>query len=281
MKPVLVVAHIGMPVRLEVIEGPEEPGGLPQRLGRAAQVPQITHTVVRLGNKCAVLTKWVGGPARLATDVQNSCDGELLLLRLSADSLAGALLAAQPVLEAAIDHLAFQLQRTIPVLSLQATDVTPPLRSGDDREALIYTEPNAVLAPKFSTIGADFRWTELTTASPDIGSLPDLDEKQRMALWWYVKSLATEVNVDRFLALWTALEILWDRNGPRITGPARCRSGHLLEKCPTCDVSLEREVRGKSIQAYLIHRGVSEGDAQRLWDFRQVVHGKTSSLLAN
>jgi hypothetical protein len=39
-------------------------------------------------------------------------------------------------------------------------------------------------------------------------------------------------------------------------------------------VSLEREVRGKSIQGYLKDNGATDDEVKQLWELRQVVHGK-------
>ena len=95
-----------------------------------------------------------------------------------------------------------------------------------------------------------------------------------MALWWYVKGLDTPFAVDKFMAFWTALEILWSASDVREIGPYTPPCGHRLLACPECGASVEREIRGKSLRRFLLERAaVGDEDAGAMWRLRQVVHG--------
>ncbi|MDP8929939.1 MAG: hypothetical protein M3O70_15570, partial [Actinomycetota bacterium] len=56
---------------------------------------------------------------------------------------------------------------------------------------------------------------------PELGPSAEVDNRLLLALWWYVKCLAVPWVADRFLCLWIALEVLWDRDGRR----SRSRTG--------------------------------------------------------
>jgi hypothetical protein len=91
-----------------------------------------------------------------------------------------------------------------------------------------------------------------------------------------VKSLAVPWVADRFLCLWIALEVLWERDGEKITEPYMVHGcGHEIEECPECGKDVSSLVRGSSLRAYLEGPArVGQEDARELWQLRQVVHGK-------
>jgi hypothetical protein len=203
-------------------------------------------------------------------------DVALLAFRMEANGFDVALSKAQPLMETIIDHFAFQVQSSIPILSLDLLDVTPPLELDEERDIQIWGQAAALLTPKFMPMGPDFRWNEQALTQPTLEGLPGaMDEKLRMVMWWYVKALDTPYVVDRFLFLWTAAEISWERSDFRVTGAYKADCGHTILDCPTCTAPVDRLMRGASIREYLSAiGGLPEEKVKQLWEIRQAVHGR-------
>lgn len=262
-------ASLAFPRAIVPAEPPDEPGGLPKRLATETRVP-ARHTV-RLDGVPVSLGPTSGeGPEIEGHDVAE------IVVRLEETSLDEAVDRAQPILEAVVDSLSFQAQAALPVVALDVIDVTPTLEVGQERDTRLVVNPSAVVTPKFLTGSMDFRWQEFPVPVPTLGPSAEADKRLRLALWWYVKSLAVPWVADRFVCLWIALEVLWDRDGEKITEPYRVHGcDHKLESCPECGNEISSLVRGASLRAYLMGPGgVSEDDARELWRLRQVVHGK-------
>jgi len=220
------------------------------------------------------------GPSTAAELATHFPDHDLARMAslVSVPSLSAALDAVLPVMEAVLDALAFQSQMPLHVVALDALDVSPALVLGVMRECLMVANPDEKVAPKFTRLPGNFQWKDEALVVPDlrIGPYPS-DTKTRMTLWWYVKSLDAPYAVDKFLCLWTALEILWSMSDVRITEPYQTACHHLISNCPHpgCGQSVERVVRGASLKTFLAEDGHIDGqDAGDLWTLRQVVHGR-------
>jgi hypothetical protein len=281
MEYVRISARLGFQPLITAAEPPDEPGGLPKRLGRAPRhFPLQARALDDGGTQGVVVLADPPEQSESNSDQTSnpfeSLDVALLAFRLEANAFDTALTKAQPLMEAIIDHFAFQVQSSVPILSLDLLDVTPPLRLGDERDFQAWGQAPALLAPKFMPMDPDFRWNEQVLTQPTLEGLPGTtDEKLRMVLWWYVKALDTPYVVDRFLFLWTAAEILWERSDFRVTGPYTADCGHTIVDCPTCSAPVDRLIRGASIREYLSSvGGLSDKKIKQLWEIRQAVHGR-------
>lgn len=199
-----------------------------------------------------------------------------LSLLVSATDFAGAITRIQPVAETALDALSFQMQSALHVVAFSMIDATLPLHLGENRESQSHANADGQLAAKFAPLAMNFAWQEVPVPIPDLraGRFPT-DQKTRMTLWWYVKSLDTPYAIDKFVCLWTAVEILWADSGSTTRTPYVAPCGHTIDSCPECGTSLARAARGQSIQRFLREQGSLTGEvAARMWRLRQLLHGK-------
>ncbi|MBW3578786.1 MAG: hypothetical protein KY462_13800 [Actinobacteria bacterium] len=270
MEPVSrVTASVAFPRSIVPAEPPDEPGGLPKRLTTETRVPP-RHTV-RLHGLPVTLGPATGdGPEIEGHDVAQ------VVVRLHETALGDAIDRAQPILEGVVDSLSFQAQAALPVVGLDVLDVTPTLEVGQERDSHFVANPAALVTPKFLTGSMNFRWQEYPVPVPTLGPTREADDRLLLALWWYVKALAVPWVADRYLFLWIALEVLWERDGEKITAPYRVQGcDHEIEVCPECGNDVSSLVRGASLRAYLGDAaGVDEQDAREMWRLRQVVHGR-------
>ena len=89
--------------------------------------------------------------------------------------------------------------------------------------------------------------------------------RESAALRWFIKSLHTNLLHDQFIFLWIALEILCDMSevSVELSYVARCQ--HEIATCPTCKTPTSKQVRGPTLQRFLVESGaVDEPDAKRL-----------------
>ena len=80
--------------------------------------------------------------------------------------------------------------------------------------------------------------------------------KVETARWWYLKAIATYYAVDRFIALWIALEILCTVDDVSVRQPVRLNCQHTLDQCPQCGKPTLRAVKGEALNLRL-NLGVS------------------------
>lgn len=59
-------------------------------------------------------------------------------------------------------------------------------------------------------------------------------------------------------------------------GPYKTNCGHEIAVCPTpgCGKSVERPLIGDSVKEFLLEKGFSIQETNKLWTIRQIVHGK-------
>jgi hypothetical protein len=180
-----------------------------------------------------------------------SDDAQIEVVELVADVLAdddaqSAVLKVGPVLERVVELMSFELGAHAKMREIDALDTTPPVELGEERS-----------------------WSAFTTTPVDI----HMTREEAAALRWFVKALATDALHDQFIFLWIALEIMCDASGVKVTEPYKCRHGHVIARCPTCDATTEQLVRGQTLRAYLEAHGASQQQAKDLWALRQLMHG--------
>lgn len=273
METVLASALLTFPAGLRVAEPAEEPGGLPKRFERASRVPE--RHGLRYGDTPIMLE-----PETTPELAESFPQHDLAVLRLliCAHDFGDGFNAAQPLVEAVTDALAFQMQTALHVAGFDMLDVTEPLAVGENRDVHNYAGAESTIAPKFSGLPPDFTWQEFAVDVPHLAAnrLPSTTP-DRMALWWYVKGLDVPYAVDKFVCFWTAVEILWDQSNIRVSQPFNPPCGHLLNACPDCGRPVTRVVRGASIKQFLREEGgMSDDAAAEVWKLRQVVHGRNA-----
>ena len=267
----LARALVAFPPGLRVAEPPDEPGGPPKRFERVTRIPE-RHGLVRNGLPVAL------GPSDNSAVAENFKQfdiAELSVLAVGSSALE-AFDVVQPVIEASLDAIAFQMQAALHVVSLDVLDATPPLRVGEERECLSHVPADTAVSGKFGEMPQTPSWSEYSVHAPDLreGPVPS-SPRARMALWWYIKGLDTTCVVDKFIFFWTSLEILWTASDVKVETTYVTACGHTVESCPVCGRSVTRVVQGPSMRSFLAEQAeVDSGDAARLWQLRQVVHGK-------
>jgi hypothetical protein len=271
LKSSLAKALVAFPYGLRVAEPADEPGGPPKRFEKATRIPE-RHGIVRDGVPVAL------GPPDNPTVAEQFPQSDIAQLSAlaTASSLFETFDMVQPLLEAFLDSLSFQMQAALHVVYFEILDVTPPLSVGEDREWQVHTPPDTGLSPKFGQMPPTLTWNELPIDIPDLrgGPVP-ADTKQRMALWWYIKGLDAPYAVDKFMCFWTSLEILWSTSDVKVEAAYTTTCGHVVDSCPVCGRPVARTVRGPSMKRLLIEQAEVDGDdAAGLWNLRQVVHGK-------
>jgi hypothetical protein len=172
-------------------------------------------------------------------------------LDVAASSTEDAIVAATEPIEAVIESLSFQLQSPLEIESMTIVDAD----AGDAGEAAEFEQftPGRPLPVRRFRLAPTQLGDAETSFVPDLEFSLPLDARHRAALDWYLKALASRYEVDRFIFLWIAMEILWRRS-------------------VTDRQAYDR--RGTRIQAFLTARfDVPKGVAKRMWKARQVMHG--------
>jgi hypothetical protein len=190
----------------------------------------------------------------------------------SAANSQGAIDAATPVIEDLAETFAFQMQQLVPIVQVSFLDVTPPVEVGEQREGILFPYPNGLPLPKFQSSVA--LGDVITSLVPVVAPLEPDNARAEAALGWHLKAMASPFVAEQFMLNWIALEILWRRSGVSVQAPYKANCGHVIEECPTCGKPTSREVRGASIEKYLVEVcGVGSEEAKRLWRLRQMFHG--------
>lgn len=197
--------------------------------------------------------------------------GEISFLVEAMDAEA-ALAVADPILDAVVESFRFQLQLMIGIVMLHILDVTPPVEVGDTRGGFLFPFPLGYPLQRFRS-SVQLGGVE-TAIEPDLGlALKTESPRAQASLTWFLKALAAPFDVDRFMLLWVATEIL-SKDAEAVTAPYTAPCGHSIPTCPECDCPTDRPVLGATIQQFLIQRcDVSADDARHLWRLRQIFHG--------
>lgn len=115
----------------------------------------------------------------------------------------------------------------------------------------------------YCEVGGESGW--LNTGLLDL----TLDKKITNALHWYVKGIETNVVVDRYINFWIALEIMCMRSGEKV---------EVIEPCKNCNFEKITHRFGATIISYLKSLGAEDAYAKKLWEFRQIVHGRAMNV---
>lgn len=255
-----------MPFPSEVPLGPE--GGLPKQLEGLSRVPSQRREVG--GVRVAISptdsppgTAWDPNFtwARLAAEVQ--CDEGHQAVEISVE-------AFEPVIES----LSFQIQAALQLRSVTAKDVTPPVVEGEERAFTGFWASGGYPLRRFRPAPIQMAGVA-TVKTPDVAlDLSALDDRHRAALDWYIKALAADYQVDQFMFLWIATEILSDESDLHVEAPYRARCHHVIGHCPDCGAPTAQPIRGQSHQRFLSEGfGVEPSKAREIWQARQIMHG--------
>jgi hypothetical protein len=258
-----------LPQMMVALEPPPPGTRLPNKIGFRSRVTEHTHGDVEgLG--------WVTiGPGNDIQLAQVPLNTDLIKIsfQTKGPTPEESLSQNAAALELLMDDLSFQTQTAMRVLMLELLDVTPPVEIGNERENLLYPYPIGWPYPKFqeTLFHSDSRTRLVPIPRAAAGFRR---EKTRAALRWYVKAIATSVDVDRFALLWIALEILCSGSRLRIEKPYRASCGHEIRSCTECGRSTSRAVQGETLTAFLSEElSVQTADARELWKLRQLFHG--------
>ena len=178
---------------------------------------------------------------------------------------------AVEAMETGVESLSFQLQAPLQIYGIEAIDVTPPVEVGEERD---FGRLSGYPLRRFRPSSLQMTGV-LTETIPDLAvELAALDRRQRAALDWYLKALAAQYQVDQFMFLWIAFEILSDLSPLRVEGPLVTRCQHEIAECPVCGNATSRVVQGATRKRYLVEGfGLEDEVARELWRTRQILHG--------
>lgn len=266
----LVRAIMYLPMReFSVLKEPLPGSPFPQQLGPPLKV--LDSTIRFVVNNC----KYILQPYS-SNDLPN--EPSFQIVELLTEVVSGKAAEVADTLTDDLDwitnQLSLQLQYGIYISQLEILDVTKPINNGDDRELLLYPMPKG-----FPTI--KYNQTHSLNIAPsskvNINCNDNCSKKVKAALRWYVKSLSTTFDIDKFIFLWISLEVLCSVFGEKIYSGYKASCGHKITKCPECGKdSINKPLQGDTIKNYLIKLGCSESDARIMWKIRQMVHGDTS-----
>ena len=242
-------------------------GGLPERLEPVSRVPAQPHVIsgVRMGLWPASEDEQKG------RDSHPNWSWGALIAEVAASDTQTAFERAVDAMETAVESLSFQLQTPLQIQSIEAFDVTRPVELAQEREFGTWT---GYPLRRFRPASVQMTGV-LTQLIPDLTvELGALDRRQRAALDWYLKALAAPFQVDQFMFLWIAFEILSDLSELSVEGPLRTRCQHEIAECPVCGKPTTRVVQGATRQKFLEEGfGIDATVARELWRTRQILHG--------
>lgn len=172
-------------------------------------------------------------------------------------------------IENIVDHLSFQIQESLTIVSVDMIDMSPSYSLGENREYIMITDPKSIYQPyKFSNVNQ----LNFSNYVPSLANYtPITDRKWKVIIWWYLKSLSSNNLVDRISSIFIVLDNI---SKPHKIGAYKSPCGHLIEDCPECRSKTNRVLIGESIKEFLLNRGLNEHEYRELWALRQIVHGK-------
>jgi hypothetical protein len=217
--------------------------------------------------------------------VRDDRDGATLSIRVPGSPSGELLRNWADLAVAVLDTIQLQLHEKVELSAVNAVDVTPEMKIGDQRVRMAFANPSSIIGGRFFSGYFSLSWQISGATLIDLpGELPPTGDKVRLAQWWYLKSMEAPLAIDQFLALWAAIEVMRPLDWEGISAPLTLRCGHNLPECPECGASVDRVVNGKTMKKYLEGIGMLAAEANKLWDIRQAVHGAnrfTSSHVTN
>ncbi len=195
-----------------------------------------------------------------------------LTLELEARDSSEALDLAASSIDLVVDDLSFQLQEPLKAHTLSVLDVTPPLHVGEERQIMYWSGYDQYKLARSNGMGT----TETVLVPALRHDYAVLPRRTQDALDWYIKSMHTPWDADRYIFLWICFEILRNATGPKVEEPTRLRCQHVLAECPECGKSTAQVRQAASTYEYLATFEVQPQLAKDLWGMRQLVHGSKS-----
>ena len=263
-----VAAAVGFPV-LVAGETPPE-GGLPRQLHRMSRITKCQSTVV--GNQSVCARAWENPqfPENPMVEVEWAeffCD-------LEAESAMAAAAAGADAIAVVLDDLSFRMDTALGISELEVVDVSAPVAAGEQREMVLFPQPQGYPSWRLARSVALGHVTAEQAVSLR-SSYAEITGRERRAFDWYLKAVSTPFEVDQFMFMWIALEVLLDSDdGALVEEPFKARCGHEIAECPVCGKPTTRPVRGASVRGYLQRFGATDVDAGALWTTRMMMHGK-------
>ncbi len=244
---------------------PKAPLPLADRLEAVTRIPAAER-------RLPGLSIWIGPANESQPDLLHEW-GRIAGI-VSAEDPEKALEIGLPSLEGVLESMAFQMQDVLRIDSLEVLDVTPPVSVGDEREMLISPSPHGHHSIVFSPASVAIGGAQTRTVPDPWLQLIARDAKGQRALDWYLKSLATTLQVDQFIFLWIATEVLAGNSDASVEGNYVADCGHEIAECPQCGRSTARKLQGKSIQSFLqTDFNLTEELSRTAWQMRQMLHG--------
>ena len=239
-------------------------GGLPKKLKFVSRY--IEDSIIEIEEAKLFLKKWEGEPTPGNNNIQGViCESVMLVCSLSGNDGFAAMEKAMQYIEWACDQLSFYAQFPVTIVSSQLVSLD------DETEKYIFPFPKQSAKFRSSRYGN----TRGSVMIPLVPTPKHFTERDLAALRWYHKSLAATYEVDRFVFLWVCLEISCKIAGDSVKAHYIGSCGHVIESCPHCGKSTEREVNGKTLQSFLAEKlNVDKDSAKKLWRFRQLLHGQ-------
>jgi hypothetical protein len=262
-----IVAVINFPKQL-VPEAPPPSGGMPKTIKLVSRIPDEAN--LEVDGISVRLKPWTGTSIPALASRKLEEPAALVFFLATEDPEIAYYDKLWHLLEDLLDSLSFQLQTAIEVFRLEALDVTPPVAVGMKR----YFTPIEYYSGKF--LASDIFSSIKPSLYPNLAKgLESARSKSRAALRWYVKGMAARNAVDKFISFWIALEMLRSESGVSVSAPYIARCGCEITECPKCGKPTAKEVLGKSIIKFLVDEtGTKEDTAEKLWEFRQILHGR-------
>lgn len=194
------------------------------------------------------------------------CEPVWLVCEIEDEDGPKAMERAIPYIEWACDQLSYFTQFPMKILSSEMYQI------GNEQEKNVYMMP--AQPAKFR--GSIYMNAKVPQMIPLVPPPQNFSERDFAILRWYHKSLEAAYEVDRFVFLWVCLEILCKASDFVVKAPyVNHRCNHEIPECPVCGETTEKEVNGKTLQAFLVDElGVDVKVAKEMWRFRQLLHGQ-------
>lgn len=189
---------------------------------------------------------------------------------LTSETLENCIFESNNLLEQICDNIAFRMQTSIIVRQFIINQIDS--LGNKVGEGVLFPFPNGFQPEKFAF---STHFGSVGEANPSLSNVDfNLSAEISAVLKWYHKSLAASFEIDKFVFLFIACEVLCKMNQVQIKKFFTNTCGHQINACPICDATTEKIVNGASIKHFLENEcDVSPENSNRVWEFRQILHG--------
>jgi hypothetical protein len=202
-------------------------------------------------------------------------EGVVIEIIKESENIDAALSEGGAILETICDGMAFRMQKPVFINQLRVFETND---NGEQiNEGSLFPFPHGYQPEKFLSAVS---FGGIGEAHPSLKEVRfDLNSEITAALRWYHKSLAASFEIDKFVFLFIACEVLCKLNQVKIKQFYKNQCGHNIENCPTCGVTTERVVNGASIKSFLEDEcGVKPEVSKMIWSYRQILHGSNEGF---